>query len=60
MIEASRLAANPFSTCWIRPDSCSYRFRRPGQLGQALVEVSHLARRAAVGATVRTLAAVHY
>ena len=37
MIQPSRLAANPFSTCWIRPDSCSYRFRRPGQLGQ-LVE----------------------
>ena len=30
------LVANPFSTCWIRPDRCRYRFTRPGQLEQIL------------------------
>ena len=41
MIQPSRLAANPFSTCWIRPDRQAYRFTRPGQLGQL---VEHLLR----------------
>ena len=36
MIQHHRHAANPFSTCWIRPDRCSYRFPSAGQPGQLM------------------------
>ena len=36
MIGPARIAGNPFSTCWIRPDRCRYRFTRPGQFKQIL------------------------
>ena len=36
MTGQSRLAANPFSTCWIRPDRCEYQFDNPDQLDQLI------------------------
>ncbi len=36
MIHPRRHAVNPFSTCWIRPDRCSYRFPSAGQPGQLM------------------------